>query len=93
MEPIVIALWVLCAAFSATVAGDKGYNRFKWALAGLVFGPMGFLSTLGLPDLKQRKYLRLLCEHHGASDNSTVSQQDGDYGDADAQRRRILGKK
>ena len=94
MELLFVALLaIVFGAFSSTVAGNKGYNSGTWALAGLFFGPIGFFAALGLPDLKQRKYLRLLLEHYGVSENSTMVQKKDDLGDADAQRRRILGGK
>ena len=87
----VILLGVVFAAFSASVAGSKGYNKCSWALAGLLFGPIGFLATLGLPDTKQRKYLRLLLEHYGVLPDSKVTETNDDESGADSQRRRILG--
>lgn len=88
-----IILWVISAVVGSNIAGEKGYNPLSWALAVIFFGPIGFLATLGLPDLKQRKYLRLLCEHYGVSVSSNTAPQEGDLGDADSQRQRILGKK
>jgi hypothetical protein len=82
---------VIFGAFSASVAGEKGYRRLTWIFAGFFFGPIGFLAALGLPDLKQRRYLRLLLEHYGVSHDSKGIDKCADKGDADAQRRRILG--
>lgn len=56
---------IILSAFSASVAGDKGYSRASWAAAGFFFGPIGFLAALGLPDLMQREYLRLLLKNNG----------------------------
>ena len=58
---------IIFSAFSASVAGDKGYHRVSWALAGFFFGPIGFLAALGLPDVIQREYLRLLLKSNGVS--------------------------
>jgi hypothetical protein len=67
MEITLLALVaVIFTAFSATVAGEKGYSQASWAWAGLFFGPIALLAAMGLPDLKLRKYIRLLAEHQGA---------------------------
>lgn len=87
---LVVLVGVIFAAFSATLAGAKGYNQTSWAWAGLFFGPIALLAAMGLPNLKLRKYLRLLAEHQGAlaSEAPPISGED-----ADAQRRRIFGVK
>lgn len=47
-----------------------------------------------MPDLKLRRYLRLLAEHQGAVDKEeSPSPPLRGEEDADAQRRRILGLK
>lgn len=94
MELFVIVIFgIIFGAFNSTIANNKGYNQGNWAAAGFFFGPIGFLACLGLPDLKQRKYLRLLLEHYGVSVDETAATKGDDQGDADAQRRRILGSK
>jgi hypothetical protein len=87
---IYLLLAICFAGFTATIAGDKGYGGGKWVLAGLLFGPIALLAAVGLPDLKQRKYLRLLCEHYGVSADSTVVLRDGVTEDIDTQRRSKL---
>lgn len=94
MELIVlIIIWIVLVILTISVASDKGYSPRTWALAVIFFGPLAFLAALGLPDLKQRKYLRLLLEHYGVSVETTAPAKADDMGDADAQRRRILGSK
>lgn len=94
MELFVIAIFgIIFGAFSATIADNKGYKQGNWAAAGFFFGPIGFLASIGLPDLKQRKYMRLLLEHYGVALDSTVTSNDDDSGDNDAERRQILGGK
>jgi hypothetical protein len=55
-----------CAFFTRSLAESKGHNSDVWVMAGLFFGPLALLAAVGLPDLKTRKYLRLLAEHQGA---------------------------
>jgi hypothetical protein len=91
---LLVLVGVIFAAFSATLAGAKGYNQTGWAWAGLFFGPIALLAAMGLPDLKLRKYIRLLAEHQGAvvAEPPPESPAPGEE-DADAQRPRILGLK
>ena len=67
--PLIIPLVVgafACAFFTSAVAGAKGHDDFPWMFGGFFFGPLALLAAVGLPDLKSRKYLRLLAEHQGA---------------------------
>jgi hypothetical protein len=89
-------LWVACAAYSGQVASSKGHDAVPWALGGFLLGPLALLAAVGLPDLKLRKYLRLLAEHQGAlapeaPPTGMPPRLRGE--DADAQRRRIFGVK
>ncbi len=89
-------LWVACAAYSGQVASSKGHDPVPWALGGFLLGPLALLAAVGLPDLKLRKYLRLLAEHQGAlapeaPPTGMPPRLRGE--DADAQRRRIFGVK
>ena len=63
---LVILLAVVCASFSSNVAYSKGHVAGSWFLGGLLFGPLALLAAVGLPDLKLRRYLRLLAEQQGA---------------------------
>ncbi len=63
---LLLLVGVIFAAFSATLAGAKGYSQSGWAWAGLFFGPIALLTVMGLPDLELRKYVRRLAEHQGA---------------------------
>lgn len=91
--PLLI-LGLVCGTYSSLVAGAKGYETPIWFFSGLLFGPLALLASIGMPDLKLRKYLRLLAEHQGAVDKEELSSpsQRGEE-DANAQRRRILGVK
>lgn len=55
-----------CSFFTFAVAESKGHDGTPWIVGGLFFGPLALLAAVGLPDLKSRKYLRLLAEHQGA---------------------------
>jgi hypothetical protein len=90
---LLLLLGVACAAYSGQVASSKGHDAGPWALGGFLLGPLALLAAVGLPDLKLRKYLRLLAEHQGAlAPEAPAALPDGRE-DADAQRRRILGLK
>jgi hypothetical protein len=39
-----------CAFLSSWVAGAKGYSERGWALAGCLFGVLGLLAVVGMPD-------------------------------------------
>lgn len=63
--PLIVGAFA-CAYLTQQVAEAKGYNPIDWAVKGFLFGPLGLLAAVGLPDVKSRKYLRLLAEHQGA---------------------------
>ena len=64
-----LALWLLIAGVfayvSAEVATSKKWNVTMWALLGFLFGPIGLIGAVGLPDRELRKTLRLLAEAQG----------------------------
>jgi hypothetical protein len=93
METVVLAIALVsaCAAYTSSVAESKGHNSGSWFIGGLFFGPLALIASSGLPDLKARKYLRLLAEHHGVEVNPRPPTPPEGEEDADAQRRRILG--
>jgi len=69
LQPLLLPLLVgaiACAFFAYAVADSKGHDGTPWSVGGLLFGPLALLAAVGLPDLKSRKYLRLLAEHQGA---------------------------
>ena len=90
---ILLVLGLISGAYCSLVASAKGYEAPAWFVSGLLCGPVALLALIGMPDLKLRKYLRLLAEHQGAVDKEqSPSPYDGKE-DEDAQRRRILGMK
>jgi len=69
LRPLLLPLIIgalACATFTLAVAESKGHDGTPWSVGGLFFGPLALLAAVGLPDLKSRKYLRLLAEHQGA---------------------------
>lgn len=63
---LLLLLGLVCAAYTGAVAKSNGQAEGHWFLGGLLLGPLALLAAVGLPDLKLRKYLRLLAEHQGA---------------------------
>ena len=57
-----------CGFFSSKIAGNKGWDRFNWFLAGFFFNLVGLFSAAALHDRKQREYLKLIVESHGIKD-------------------------
>jgi hypothetical protein len=69
LGPLVVPLIVgalACAFITFSVAESKGHDGTAWSVGGLFLGPLALMAEVGLPDLKSRKYLRLLAEHQGA---------------------------
>ncbi len=63
---LVLASAIVFASYTQSVAGAKGHDGTAWGVGGFLFGPVALLASLGLPDLKTRKYLRLIAEKQGA---------------------------
>jgi len=57
--------------WAGAAADDKGHHYIPWALAGLCFGPFALLAVIALPDLEQRRILRLMAEHQGVDFSKT----------------------
>ena len=90
LGPFLVPLLVgalACAFFTSQVAGVKGHDDFPWMFGGFFFGPLALLAAVGLPDLKSRKYLRLLAEHQGAIEPEPLSPPLPGKTEADVQRR------
>ena len=56
---------LISAGLSKTVAAQKARNSNRWLLAGLLFGPLGLIAAVGMPDRHQIVYLRYLAEQQG----------------------------
>lgn len=50
MEIVILLLWCVFAAVSATVAGRKGYNPGLWLVLGFLFGLVAVIVVAVLPD-------------------------------------------
>jgi hypothetical protein len=65
MSIFVFIIWLIFCGYTGVVAGSKGHDVTPWTVGGLLFGPIALLAAVGLPDLKTRKYLRLLADPEG----------------------------
>lgn len=43
MATLTLVIWLICAAVCATMAGNKGYVRWHWAIWGGLFGIFAIL--------------------------------------------------
>ena len=62
---VVLVVHLISAGLSKTVAAQKARNSNRWLIAGLLFGPMGLIAAVGMPDRHQIVYLRYLAEQQG----------------------------
>jgi len=58
MGVLIAMFWIVCGAYSATVAGSKGHQSITWFIGGLLLGPIALIASTGLPDLELRRLLR-----------------------------------
>ena len=65
LVPLIVGA-IACGFYTSSVAESKGHDGVFWSIGGFFFGPLALLASVGLSDLKSRKYLRLLAEHQGA---------------------------
>jgi hypothetical protein len=70
MEPgfvviVCVAYFLVFGSFASNIAEAKGHDPVSWAIGGVFLGPIALLASVGLPDLKLRKYLRLIAEKQG----------------------------
>ena len=61
----VLIAHLISAGLSKTVAAQKARNSNRWAVAGFLFGPLGLIAAVGMPDRHQIVYLRYLAEQQG----------------------------
>jgi hypothetical protein len=47
---LVLAVAIVCCCLAARLAKRKGFDPATWGFAGLLFGPLGLLAAVGLPD-------------------------------------------
>jgi len=53
---LLVILWLIFAAFSATIATAKNRSGFNWFVAGILFGPIGLLASMGMPVRRRRQH-------------------------------------
>ena len=75
---IVLLSHLISAGLSKTVAAQKARNSNRWLLAGLLFGPLGLIAAVGMPDRHQIVYLRYLAEQQGYQPRHVCGGQKGD---------------
>ena len=68
----------ISAGLSKTVAAQKARNSNRWAVAGLLFGPLGLIAAVGMPDRHQIVYLRFLAEQQGYQPRHACGGQKGE---------------
>jgi hypothetical protein len=71
---------IIFAFYAYSVAEAKGHDGSAWGVGGFLLGPVALLASLGLPDLKTRKYLRLIAEKQGvdlSGEPGIVQEQEG----------------
>ena len=54
--------WIATALLTAIVAADKNHSGAAWGFAGLLFGPIALIATVGLTDRRQHQLLRRIAD-------------------------------
>ena len=80
-QVVVLVVHLISAGLSKTVAAQKARNSNRWLLAGFLFGPLGLIAAVGMPDRHQIVYLRYLAEQQGYQPRHACG---GQKGEADA---------
>ena len=62
---VVLVAHLISAGLSKTLAAQKARHSNSWAIAGFLFGPLGLIAAVGMPDRHQIVYLRYLAEQQG----------------------------
>ena len=74
----VLIAHLISAGLSKTVAAQKARNSSRWAVAGFLFGPLGLIAAVGMPDRHQIVYLRYLAEQQGYQPRHACGGQKGE---------------
>jgi hypothetical protein len=81
---VLLAVGVVVGLFTAKIAGEKGYSKPYWFLAGFFLSPLAFLAAIGLPDklarLMPSRGDRIVCDHGGVEvpgELVTLRREDG----------------
>ena len=75
---VVLVVHLISAGLSKTVTAQKARNSNRWAVAGLLFGPLGLIAAVGMPDRHQIVYLRYLAEQQGYQPRHAFGGQKGE---------------
>ena len=74
----VLIAHLISAGLSKTVAAQKARNSNRWAVGGFLFGPLGLIAAVGMPDRHQIVYLRYLAEQQGYQPRHACGGQKGE---------------
>ncbi len=88
-------VWAASCGYAAVIASAKELNVPLWALGGFLFGPIALIAAAGMPDRRQRAFMRHLAEANGWQDTlpmGSLRTRPTTDEELDAQRRRILGR-
>ena len=75
---VVLVAHLISSGLSKTVAAQKARNSNRWAVAGFLFGPLGLIAAVGIPDRHQIVYLRYLAEQQGYQSRRACGGQKGE---------------
>ena len=59
---ILFVVWIVTAILCGFVAEDKKHSALAWGFAGLLFGPIALIATIGLADRHQHQLLRKIAD-------------------------------
>ena len=71
----VLIAHLISAGLSKTVAAQTARNSNRWAV---LFGPLGLIAAVGMPDHRQIVYLRYLAEQKGCQPRHACGGQKGE---------------
>ena len=77
-QVVVLVVHLISAGLSKTVAAQKARNSKRWAVAGFLFGPLGLIAAVGMPDRHQIVYLRYVAEQQGYQPRHACGGQKGE---------------
>ena len=75
---VVLVVHLISAGLTKTVAAQKARNSNRWAVVGLLLGPLGLIAAVGMPDRHQIVYLRYLAEQQGYQPRHAFGGQKGE---------------
>lgn|GEM_PF-1021026 len=55
MFPTVLFIWVICAVVAVIAANSKGRDPLAWGVIGFLFGPLGALVAVAVPESEPGK--------------------------------------